>query len=101
MVSLLVIRDNHIPSQDIKLGLMFRGMFCGWFFCGVCGVFKGFVLFKFGEVGGLRGLWGSVEVLGIYSEILVKYGGWVSKYCFLEGQPNKVGIKIGKLALFV
>lgn len=41
MVCQLVIRDNHIPSQDIKLGLMFRGMFCGVGFVGVG--FVGFV----------------------------------------------------------
>ena len=39
-------------------------------------------------------------VVGVCGGILVKQGKWVFKYCFLENQPNQVGIKLENFLMY-
>ena len=44
--------------------------------------------------------YGVCKVWGIYSEILVNHGNWVSKFSFLGGRLNRVCVKLGNRATY-
>ena len=75
-----MVSSRLCRGTDSRSGYKVLGFILERCFVGGVGVFKGLVVV-------VREGW-------LYIKLLVKDGRYISKSCFLENQPNQVGIKL-------